>query len=68
MNVSARLRELGLSERQIKKVHNNLRYRGMLFKRITAVECRYVNQYGMFVIDFIDHNTGEICEIDEDFL
>ena len=62
--ITEQLRNLGLTNKQIKFVNNNLRYRGMCFNRITRVVYRYVTQWDNFVFDFIDENNGEICEID----
>lgn len=59
--ITAQLRELGYSNKQIKKLNNHLNYRGMTFSRVTSIE-RRVNIDGDLVIDFIDGESGEICE------
>lgn len=69
-NVTAQLRRYGFTDKEIKKINNNLRYRGMPFKRITAIDYVHVvcDSYEGIEFRFIDDNNGEILGIFEKYI
>lgn len=55
--ITTQLRELGLSERQIKRFNNLCNYRGMSFKRATKVFYERPH-YNKAVIRILDEEEG----------
>lgn len=66
-SITNQLRELGLSERQIKRFNNLCNYRGMSFKRATKVFYDRP-QYNKAVIRILDEELGDILEFDTTFV